>query len=125
MSRFLPKPRGLWRIDKAFPPHWANRDENWIAVSLCGSEHPFDGQITLEVDPGRDYDWTRLRCFFVQILVRPGIDATRTVAGLLPVCEPYLGVIDIGLWKRWAVASMDLKLKAWPEPMPERPQGWN
>ena len=125
MSRYLPKPRGLWRLDKAFPPKFANKDENWIAVSLCGSEHPFDGQITLEADPDLDYDWSRLRCFFCIVLVRPGIDATRTVKALAPIAEPYLGVIDLTNWRRWSVADTTLKLKAWPERMPERPEGWS
>jgi hypothetical protein len=125
MKRHLPPPRGLWALDKRFPPKWANLPENWIAVNLTGSPHPFTDQVTLDADPERDYDWSRLRCFYVHILVRPGIDATRTIKALLPVAEPYVGVIDVAQWRRWAVASMVPKLKAWPESMPERPAEWS
>ena len=123
MSRFLPKPRGLWRIDEAFPHGYANVAENAVMVSLCGREVPWDGHL-LEADPAKDYDWSRLLAFYVQVLVRPGIDATRTVKALLPIASPYLQIIDLAQWRAWSVASTAPRLKGWPERMPERPAGW-
>jgi hypothetical protein len=123
MSRYLPKPRGLWRLDQAYPERFANVAETPVMVSLCGASVPWDG-VVLEAEPGRDYDWSRLRAFYAQILVRPGIDATRTVKALLPIAAPYLQLVDVGQWKAWSISGITPRLKGWPERMPERPETW-
>jgi len=123
MSRFLPKPRGLWRLDREFPPRWANLPEAPVMVSLCGAELPWHG-IVLEADPGRDYDWSRLAAFYAQILVRPGIDATRAVKALMPLVAPCLQVIDLAHWRCWNLVSLTPRVRSFESRMPERPEGW-
>lgn len=108
--RFLQKPRGLWRVDEAFPPGYANRPENAVTVNLCGAD--VDG-ISVEADPARDYDWTRLRAFYVVVAVRKGIDATRTVKALLPIASPYLMLHDVDTGYAASVLQVVPKLKLW------------
>lgn len=122
--RYLPKPRGLWRLDKAYKPRWANLPETAVCVSLCGDLRVPWGGIVLEADPTVDYDWSRLAGWYVQVLVRPGIDATRTVRALLPVVMPYLMVIDVQEWKAWSIDSTTPRLRGWQEPMPRRNPTW-
>lgn len=124
MSRYLPKPRGLWRMEGVQRPDHTDLHAEAVMVSLCGTAVPWDG-IVLQAEPGRDYDWSPLLAWPVQVLVRPGIDATRTVKALHAVASPYLQLVDIGQWRAWSIASLAPKLKAWPERMPERPEGWN
>lgn len=122
--RYLPKPRGLWRLERAFPPRYANKPENAITVSLCGTEVPWGG-ITLEADPDRDYDWSALRSFYVLVAVRPGVDATRTIKALHPIAEPCLTVVDVEQWRCWSLIALTPRLVAAEERMQsERPDGW-
>lgn len=123
MSRFLPKPAGLWRVEKAFPPRFANVPENAVMVSLCGPDVPWDG-VLLEADPAKDYDWSRLLAFYVQVLVRPGIDATRTVKALMPVAMPYLQLIDLTQWRAWSIEAVTPRLRGFEQRMVERPAAW-
>jgi hypothetical protein len=98
--RYLPKPRGLWRVDQAFPPGYANKPDNLVLVSLIGPDVPFQG-VVLEADPAKDYDWSRL-----------------TIKALLPVAMPCVMLVDAENRKQWAISSMVPKLQGWPEPMP-------
>jgi hypothetical protein len=115
--RYLPKPRGLWRVDQAFPPGYANKPDNLVLVSLIGPDVPFQG-VVLEADPAKDYDWSRLAAFYVAVIVKPGTDATRTIKALLPVAMPCVMLVDAENRKQWAISSMVPKLQGWPEPMP-------
>lgn len=111
MSRFLPKPPGLWRIDRAFPKGFANRADNLVTVDLTGCTEWAGPWIA--ADPGQDYDWSRLRSFYVVVAVRKGIDATRTVKALMPIAAPFVMLFDVDSGHGASVLQLVPKLKLW------------
>jgi hypothetical protein len=111
MSRYLPKPGGLWRLERAFPKGYANRQCNPVTVSLCGPLERVG--VVLEADPDKDYDWSALRCFYVAVAVRKGIDATRTIKALVPVAAPYVLLVDADTGDGASILGLTPKLTVW------------
>lgn len=105
MSRYLSKPRGLWQLEREFPPGFRNLQTKPLLVSLCGREVPWAG-IVIEADADRDFDWSPLSSFYVAVVVRNGIDATRTVKALLPLAMPYVMLADADAMRTAAVIRL-------------------
>lgn len=112
MKRFLPKPRGAWRVEQAYPQGKPNDAATPVLVSLCGPSAPWDG-LVVEADPKREYDWTFLKGRYVAVVVRAGIDATPTVRALFPLVMPYLMLADADKMRTAAVMTLTPKLTAW------------
>lgn len=106
----LPLPRNASAIAAA--RQGGLRPAKPIVVSYVG-DTPWDNP-TVYADSGQRYDWSWAKDLEVQIVVKPGVDATDAVDSLFdPFATSYLGLIDIERKHVSFVVSLDPPV-LWP-----------
>lgn len=106
-------PRNAWPIARARAE--GMRPAGMVVVSLVG-DVPWP-ETTVYAEPGKRYDWRFLAGLPVAIVVRPGIEALRTIAEIFDLTVPLRGgypwLVDIERRQLSSVVESS-PLKLWP-----------
>lgn len=111
MSARLPIPQGAWSIAQA--RQQCLRPADGILVSFVGPT-PWDAHHVFP-ESGKRYDWSWAEGLEIQIVLKPGIDATDAINNLFdPMNKTLLRLIDIERKQVSDVCALLPKPVLWP-----------